>query len=638
MQFSRLYNKKAFNTQHDISVSLRFCIYNPVSTCSGGLNIAFYEDSLISPNGGGIDGSLGYAPYTNTIMGSSFKGLQNAKVGVSLDITGDFSKKADGRKTGDYKSHPNAISFRDSQKNDYKLLSYTDNLYNLYNLNLGQNFTQENNAIFYNFRISLLNQARKIRVEQCIKPDQFVILAEQDLEYLSPAALRVACSFVSPDDTTKCKIQEFNVYGFFDDFAATYDTEIQNNLFTCIQNNKMDTFDGDTSSKIFVGTNNLFAERYPNTFYSNYIKTTDIPTPYLLQQTVVYPFSATHKFVASDNNNLLVSRENSNNDLKIYRNMGRKIFEEYTIYSPGISGFGESVSIDKNFLYVSTVSSVQIYKRTGYNWNPFQTFLSLSARPYNTKFKTNRGILSYHDGSVEILEGDNLGSYNSVFFLSAVESLSSGFGQTVDITDSHAIVTAPNKKMVYFDEGAVFVFTKNSSWSLSYVLTGGEMPAATFGKSACLYNNTLAVGSPGSTVSLNSYAGFIKVYKLEYNGSYTFKALYPPIIPAFNFRLGTEIHLRENILAGRNTTGVTVYSLCCAPAYVPPPLIPPEAIPLITNLTIGFIKKIDETGYVRTMQFPRPIEINCALVEIFDNAIPLGSINGYDLLPIICTD
>ena len=122
MQFSRLYNKKAFNTQHDISVSLLVSIFNPDSACSGGLNIAFYEDSLINPNGGGIEGSLGYAPYTNTVTGSSFNGLQNARVGVSFDITGDFSKKEDGRTTGDYRSHPNSISFRDSQKNNYKLL------------------------------------------------------------------------------------------------------------------------------------------------------------------------------------------------------------------------------------------------------------------------------------------------------------------------------------------------------------------------------------------------------------------------------------------------------------------------------------------------------------------------------------
>ena len=447
MQFSRLYNKKAFNTQHDISVSLLFSIFNPVSACSGGLNIAFYEDSLITPNGGGIQGSLGYAPYTNIATGSSFPGLQNSKVGVSLDITGDFSKKADGRKTGDYKSHPNSIAFRDSQKNDYKFLSYSENLFNLHNLNLGQNFTQENNAVFYNFRISLVNQARKIKVERAITPDEFVLLAEQELEYLPPSALRAVCTFVSPDKTTKCKIKEFNVYGFFDSFAENYDTEIENNLLACIQNIKTDTFDDNASSKIFIGKNNLFVERYPNTFYSNYIKTNDIPTPYIFQQNLVYPLCAAFKFKASDNNNLIVSKENSTNNLKIYRNMGRKVFDEYTILNTGVSGFGDFVSLDKNFLYVSTVSSIEIYKRSGFYWNHFNTFLSLSSRPYNSKFKTDRGIITYYDGSVEILEGDNLGTYNSVYFLSAVENLSSGFGQTVDITNSHAIVTAPNKRM-----------------------------------------------------------------------------------------------------------------------------------------------------------------------------------------------
>ena len=116
---------------------------------------------------------------------------------------------------------------------------------------------------------------------------------------------------------------------------------------------------------------------------------------------------------------------------------------------------------------------------------------------------------------------------------------------------------------------------------------------------------------------------------------------YPPISLTPNVSLGKNIDLKGKILAARTTNGISIYNLNCDPAYVPAAIVPPCALRLLTPLSVAFIQKIDLSGYVLTIQCPKPplvpLSSFCALVEIVDNSIPLYSINGFDILsPMVC--
>lgn len=634
MQFNRIYNEKSFDSRHDIATTLTFSIFNPISSCSGGISIAFYEDSLSSPYGGGIDGSLGYSPYTG------YEGLRGAHIGVGLDVTGEFSKKADGRNDGDYKNNPNTIAIRGPESNNYSLLTYTENLSTFSNIVLGQNYTTENNAIFTTIRVVLTEHGRLVKVQKMISPDNFITLTQTYLDKRKQTSYRIACNFISPDNTTVFKIKEFDCYGF----EQNLDNILNSNLFGCLQFIPTNVFALGQSTKLFLGSNNLFAEKTGNTSFNNYILTTSNVAPYDERQTINYDASIIENFLDISNDNLLV-RNTVNNSVDIYRNLGRNVVKEYTVYSNNVSGFGFHGSIDNDYVFLSTLSSVEIYKRNNYDWNYYSSITALSSIPTNIKFKNNQGIISYIDGSAEIFESDSLGNYNSVFYLSGISNASEGFGSSIAIGDYFAGISAPFKNCSYSSDGAVFIFTKNDAtniWSYSIQLSAGDNTNANFGSSISINDTTLAISRPGNTVSLNSNAGLIDVYEYsESNESLLLLKTYPPISLTPNVSLGKNIDLKGKILAARTTNGISIYNLNCDPAYVPAAIVPPCALRLLTPLSIAFIEKIDLSGYVLTIQCPKPplvpLSSFCALVEIVDNSIPLYSINGFDILsPMVC--
>jgi hypothetical protein len=634
MQFNRIYNEKSFDSRHDIATSLTFSIFNPVSSCSGGISIAFYEDSLSSPYGGGINGSLGYSPYTG------YEGLKGAYMGIGLDVTGEFSKKGDGRNDGDYKNNPNTIAIRGPEFDDYPLLTYTENLSSLSNIVLGQNYTTENNAIYTTIRVVLTEHGRLVKVQKMISPDNFVTLTQTYLDKRKQTSYRIACNFISPDDTTVFKIKEFDCYGF----EQNVDNILDSTLSTCLQFIRTNVFSVGQTSKLFLGSNNLFSEKSGNKSFNDYILTTSSTAPYDERQIINYDASIIENFLDNSNDNLLV-RNTLNNSVDIYRNLGRNVVKEYTVYSNNVSGFGFHGSIDNDYVFLSTLSSVEIYKRNNYDWNYYSSITTLSSIPTNIKFKNNQGIISYIDGSAQIFENDGLGNYSSVFYLSAISNASEGFGYSIAMGDYFAAISAPYKGCLYSSDGAVFVFTKNQTtnvWSYSIQLSAGDNPDAKYGSAISISDTTLGISRPGNTVSLNSNAGLIDIYDYsESNESLLLLKTYPPISLTPNVRLGSNMDIKGKILAARSTNGISVYNLNCNPAYVPAPVVPPCVIQLLTPLPVSFLKKIDLSGYVLTIQCPKPpivpLSSYCALVEIVDSSIPLYSINGLDILsPMVC--
>ena len=644
MQFNRIYNEIPFDSRHDISASLTFSVFNPVSSCSGGICISFYEDSLISPYGGGPGGSLGYSPYTGTaiLSATSYEGLKGAYIGVGLDITGNFSKKGDGKADGDYKNNPNSIAIRGPEANSYPLLTFTENLSTFSNVIFGQGYTSENDAVYKTIRVVMTDHGRKIKVQKMENPDNFVTLAETFLDKRKNTAYRVACNFVSNDNTTVFKTKEFNCYGFENKVA---DSVLDNNLGTCLQFIKTNVFSSGQTTKLFLGSNNIFSEVAGNKSFSDYILTTSLTDPFDLRQTLVYELSSIENFLDNSSDNLLV-RNAVNNSVDIYRNLGRNVVKEYTVYSTNVSGFGMHGSLDGDYLYLSTLSSVEIYKRYNYDWNYDSSLTGLSSIPTNIKFKNNKGIISYIDGSAQIFERTTpASSYTSVFYTSGISTASEGFGRSIAIGDYFAAISSPYKNCSYTSDGAVFVFTKNPStnvWTYSVQLSSGENPNANFGMGLSIYQNTLGITRPGNTVSLNGNAGLIDIYEYSQpNESLTLLKTYPPISLTPNVYLGTNIDIKGNILAARSTNGISVFNLTCDPAYIPAPVIPPCAIQLLSPLPVAYLKKIDMSGYILTIECPKtpvtPLSSYCALVEIVDNSIPLYSINGFDILsPIFC--
>lgn len=643
MQFNRIYNETPFDSRHDIAASLTFCVFNPVSSCSGGISIAFYEDSLVSPYGGGPSGSLGYSPYVGSSIFSqtNYEGLKGAYIGVGLDISGTFSKKGEGKTDGDYKNNPNTIAIRGPEANNYPLLTFTENLSSVSNIILGQGYTLENSAIFQTIRVVLTDHGRRVKVQKMINPDNFLTLSETYLDKRKNTAYRVACNFVSNDSTTVFKVKEFNCYGFENKIA---DSVLDNNLGTCLQFIRTNVFSTGQTTKLFLGSNNIFSEVAGNKSFSDYILTTSLDSPYDFRQTIVYDLSAIENFLDNSNDNLLV-RNTINNSVDIYRNLGRNVIKEYTVYSTNVSGFGMHGSIDNDYLYLSTLSSVEIYKRNNYDWNYANTLTGLSSIPTNIKFKNNKGIVSYIDGSAQIFESLDSLNYTSVFYLSGISNATERFGYSIAMDDYFAAISSPFKTCLNASDGAVFVFTKNPNtnvWSYSIQLSAGQNSDARFGTGLVIKNNTLAISRPGNTVSLNSNAGLIDIYEYSVsNESLTQTKTYPPISLTPNVYLGSNMDIKGNILAARSTNGISIFNLTCDPAYIPAPVIPPCALALLTPLPVSFIKKIDLSGYVLTIQCPKPpvvpLSSYCALVEIVDNSIPLYSINGFDILsPILC--
>lgn len=643
MQFNRIYNETPFDSRHDIAASLTFSVFNPVSSCSGGISIAFYEDSLISPYGGGPSGSLGYSPYVGSSIFSqtNYEGLKGAYIGVGLDISGNFSKKGEGKSDGDYKNNPNTIAIRGPEANNYPLLTFTENLSSVSNIILGQGYTLENNAVFQTIRVVLTDHGRRVKVQKMINPDNFLTLSETYLDKRKNTAYRVACNFVSNDNTTVFKIKEFNCYGFENRIA---DNVLDNNLGTCLQFIRTNVFSTGQTTKLFLGSNNIFSEIAGNKSFSDYILTTSLNAPYDLRQTVIYDLSSVENFLDNSNDNLLV-RNTVNNSVDIYRNLGRNVVKEYTVYSTNVSGFGMHGSIDNDYLYLSTLSSVEIYKRNNYDWNYANTLTGLSSIPTNIKFKNNKGIISYIDGSAQIFESTDFLNYTSVFYLSGISNATERFGYSIAIGDYFAAISSPFKTCLNTSDGSVFVFTKNPStnvWSYSIQLSTGQNTDARFGTGLVIKDDTLAISRPGNTVSLNANAGLIDIYEYSVpNESLTLTKTYPPISLTPNVYLGSNMDIKGNILAARSTNGISIFNLTCDPAYIPAPVVPPCAIALLAPFPVSFIKKIDLSGYVLTIQCPKPpvvpLSSYCALVEIVDNSIPLYSINGFDILsPILC--
>jgi hypothetical protein len=635
MQFNRIYNEKSFDSRHDIATSLTFSIFNPLTSCSGGITIAFYEDSLSSPYGGGPNGSLGYSPFTG------YEGLKGAHLGIGLDISGEFSKKADGRNDGDYKNNPNTIAIRGPELNDYPLLTYTENLSSMFNIVLGQNYTNENDAIYTTIRVVLTEHGRLVKVQKMVAPDNFITLTQTYLDRKKQTSYRIACNFVSPDDTTVFKIKEFNCYGF----EQNVDNILDTTLSTCVQFIQTNVFSTGQSTKLFLGSNNLFSEKAGNKSFNDYILTTSLTTPYDERQTINYNSSIIENFLDNSVDRLLV-KNSINGSLDIYRNLGRAVVQEYNITPKNIPGFGTFGSIDNDYVFLSTLSSIEIYKRNNYDWNYDSSIINLSSTvPTNIKFKNNKGIISFTDGSAQIFENDGLGNYNSVLYLSGISNSSEGFGNSIAIGDYFAAISAPYKGCLYSSDGAVFVFTKNQNtniWAYSILLSAGDNPDANFGSAISISDTTLAISRPGNTVSLNSNAGLIDIYQYsESSEKFISQKTYPPISLTPNVRLGKNLDLKGKILAARSTNGICIYNLNCEPAYIPAPVVPPCAIQLLSPIPISYIKKIDLSGYVLTIQCPKPpvvpLSSYCALVEIVDSNIPLFSINGLDILsPMLC--
>lgn len=638
MQFSRIYNEKSFDSRHDIAVSLTFSIFNPVSSCSGGFTIAFYEDALVSPYGGGLDKSLGYSAYSGNL--GQYEGLKGGHLGIGFDITGGFSKKGEGNIDGDYKLNPNTIAIRGQEQLNFPILTYTENLSSAYGINLGQDYTNESQAKDQTFRLILTEHGRLIKVQKQVSPDYFIDITSAYVPQQKETAYRVVCNFVSPENNTIFKIKEFNCYGFEKEFSSIF---YNTNFSGCTQFIRQNNFGSGETKKLFFGSNNIFSENPVNKNFKNFLLTNSLIAPYDFRQTIDYPSLTIHNFIDS-NSDLLLAKNSVNSSVEIYRNQGRNIIQAYNIPSNGNVNFAHRGTIDENYIYLTTLSTVEVYKRNNYNWN-FLTSLTLPFTVSNIKFRNNQGIISYSNGNVEIYEKNTLDNFSVVYSITGLSNASELFGHSIAIGDYFAAIGAPNKSCLYSNDGAVFVFSKNETngiWSFTSVLSAGDNPDSNFGNSLAISNNLLAVGIPGNTVALNSNAGLVDIYEhVTSNGGISLKNTYPPQDLVPNFYLGSELDIYENLLAVRSNNAVNIYNLNCAPAYVPPAVIPPCALTLLTPFPVTYLKKIDLSGYVLTIQCPKPpivpLSAYCALVSIVDSGIPLYSINGYDILsPIFC--
>ena len=270
---------------------------------------------------------------------------------------------------------------------------------------------------------------------------------------------------------------------------------------------------------------------------------------------------------------------------------------------------------------------------------------NLSGIPYNIKFNQQNGIIAYSDGSVRIFENQGGFNYANVFTLTGLGIVSEGFGNKLDISSNIAAVNSPYKTIAYTNDGGVYTFYKDSKWKYVQFLSGGNNFNANYGLGLKVYDNSIAIGAPGNTVGFNKDSGVVDIYSyVPENEQFYLEKTYTPINLNPNVYLGSDLDVQGSILISRSYNGINVYNLDCPPAFVPPIVIPPCTIQLLSNISSQYLKKIDQSGYVLTIQCPKPtiqpLSAYCSLQTISSFSVPgetIYSINGYSILsPIFC--
>jgi hypothetical protein len=217
-KYVQLWNDQPINTHHDILISVDYALYNYVNKPTCGFCIALFEVLNGRPRGGGTGYSLGYTPndVNDQCNPDGYSGLESAIYGIGFDINGIFAKENNFVNGVKY-TIPNSICVRNGIREDYSLVSQSDNLKLSHNFEIAQQLKNEGGKVEYKQVRAIFSKCMSellVQVKEDYEKD-FRTVINVDLPLnIRKKSLKVGLFYTSLDKDSRFLLKNFNVAGY----------------------------------------------------------------------------------------------------------------------------------------------------------------------------------------------------------------------------------------------------------------------------------------------------------------------------------------------------------------------------------------------------------------------------------------
>jgi hypothetical protein len=624
-KFVQSWNEQSINTHHDIIISLDYALYNYNDTPTCGFCVALFESLNDKPRGGGPGYSLAYLPsrINDTCNPEGYNGLEAALYGISFDINGIFAKRNDLYDGVDY-TVKNSICLRKGILDNYSFIEQTENLLYSHNYTIAQQLTAIDQGIQYKqVRISFTKCMTMLEVEVKSENEKnFKKVLTKQLPLIKRRSVKVGLFFTSLDQNTKFKLKQFNVAGFPDKIdkleyvtscfqeitagTSIFGKKLPGNIDWIVANGdkffNLYKFDGKeyTFKKTTRSSSNLNVLNYnKDRIYAkagNSLIIYDYKgNAFVKTGTINLPTNDTITSAAGDGNTIVISTTANGEYHYVYN----YVSESKNIKDIGTWKFYQSFNfpLTSGFGYVT-----EMYK---------EYILACSKKNCIVSFRLEEGIgYVYHQTLLPPYEGAR------------------GFGESISIDNYEMIIGAPwgNKRDIRdAGQGEAFHYVL-SPFTKQWVLISElgnffqiNSPAANFGYSVAIKDNTAIVGAPGEAFPNPNVNGAIipnygkgYIFKKNEFGYFSQKtAVYPLTSDLTSYKFfGSQVNTFLNLaLVGmpytldKEKSNIDIFNLDCLipepPKHLP---IPISAIQLLDET--GFIIDMDREDYMVKMQVP----------------------------------
>jgi len=639
--FYRIYNKEILNPLHDIVVSFQYEMYNYSGSPTGGLCLAFYDNAIDIPQGGGPAGALGYTNASGVLVNgvSSFSGMIGAFAGIALDFEGKFSQASEGRTTGGFYTSPNSLVIRSSEDNNYSLLS----LQPLTNFTIADTLTGTQSPSSKKCRIILTNNSQTINVQLFIN-GYYQTITTQNLTYLPSNNIGISLTFCSEDTSTQFNLGHFNVTG------TTQNDNTVSSEVVCTQVFPTLPFDSAEveSDNLWITDNYLLIESSSNNYVNLYEDQEWVSQGFQFFNSLNYDVT---RSALSFKNNYLLAKGTNSLDLNLYEFKGNNwvLKNNFLTGSTFFGSVGDMDSKIDTVVYNNSNISVGVYSRTFNTWNSTQNLMTsanyVSGFGRKIKIDGNTIAITSATNTLHIFQKQNGTWIETNIFNITDGNGDYSFGFDLDLKHGIAVVGAPTQSNIYTNDGSVYIYKIiNGTWQFYQKIFGSSLLGSNFGWSVKLDGQNLLIGAPGYPNSYLLNSGSAYYYKDTLNGElYQYQWNYSSSNPQPNVQYSRKLNISGNKVTVRDTNNFYVYNLLCGPQFTQYPILPACVIRLMDNTNIG-IQTMVSGNFVYTMNCPyvypanyEPSPTLCELVTIIGST-PLYSINGLNLLvPFTCT-
>ena len=636
--FYRAYNKETFDPLHDIVVSFEYSMYSYNAIPTGGISLAFYDNAINIPQGGGVAGALGYTNSLGVLVNSvsGFSGLIGAHMGIGFDFTGKFSQNSEGRTTGSIYTSPNSIAIRANQNNNYSLIALNSNLQGF---TIADTLTGSQSIHYKKAKVILTNNGQRVIV-QIYQNGQYITVATNDITYLPSNNLGVCLTFSSEDTNTNFQLKKFDVMGTLKTDDLSTKEVVCKQVFQTVPFDSLEV----ESDNIWITDNYLLGETNTGNSLSLWEDNEWIGKGFIASNSLNFDVP---REVLSYKSNYVLAKGLNTLDINLYEFKGNNWVTRTTFFTGNVN-WGTVADINSTYdtvIFNNSNISVVVYERTFDTWNNTQ-MLTTSASyvsGFGSKIKIDGNTLAIASGTntLHIFEKVN-GIWEEVQIFNITDAYGDySFGYDMDIKGDTIVVGAPTQSNIFTGDGSVYVFKRtNGIWNFYQKIYGSSFTSSNFGHSVKIDSNNLLVGTPGFPNSYLFNSGTVYYYQDSGDGvGYIYQWGYTSSQPQPNAEYGRKVAINGNKIAVRDTNNIYVYNLLCGPQFTQIPNLLPCTIRLMSNYGVG-MRRMLSGNFLGTMECPPIIPVPpvnvCELVTII-NSIPINSINGLNIIvPFTC--